>query len=43
MKLSVGDTVIDDNDNEYAVKDFAMISFRCDIPDWYTKVSFVEL
>lgn len=43
MKLSVGDTIIDDNCNEYAVKGFAMIRFRCDVPDWYTKVSFVEL
>ncbi len=43
MKLSVGDIVIDDNDNEYVVKSFAMLSFRCDIPDWYTKASFIEL
>lgn len=43
MKLSVGDIVIDDNDNEYVVKGFAMLSFRCDIPDWYTKASFIEL
>lgn len=43
IKLSVGDTVIDDNDNEYVVKGFAMLSFRCDIPDWYTKASFIEL
>ena len=43
MKLSVGDIVIDDNDNEYVVKGFAMLSFRCDIPDWYTKTAFVEL
>lgn len=43
MKLSVGDIVIDDNDNEYVVKSFAMLSFICDIPDWYTKASFIEL
>lgn len=43
MKLSVGDTIIDDNGNEYAVNGFAMLSFRCAVPDWYTKVSFVEL
>lgn len=43
MKLSVGDIIIDDNDNEYVVKSFAMLSFRCDIPDWYTKASFIEL
>ena len=43
MKLSVGDIVIDDNDNEYVVKSFAMLSFRCDIPDWYTIASFIEL
>lgn len=43
MKLSVGDIVIDDNDNEYVVKGFAMLSFRCDIPDWCTKASFIEL
>ena len=43
IKLSVGDTVIDDNNNEYVVKGFTMLSFRCDIPDWYTKASFIEL
>ena len=43
IKLSVGDTVIDDNNNEYVVKGFTMLSFRCDIPDWYTKTAFVEL
>lgn len=43
MKLRVGDTIIDDNGNEYAVKGFAMLSFRCDVPDWYTKTAFVEL
>lgn len=43
MKLRVGDTIIDDNGNEYAVKGFAMLSFRCAVPDWYTKTSFVEL
>lgn len=43
MKLRVGDTIIDDNGNEYAVKGFAMLSFRCAVPDWYTKTAFVEL
>ena len=41
MKLRVGDTIIDDNGNEYAVKGFAMLSFRCAVPDWYTKTAFV--
>lgn len=43
MKLRVGDTIIDDKGNEYAVKGFAMLSFRCAVPDWYTKTAFVEL
>ena len=43
MKLRVGDTIIDDNGKEYAVKGFAMLSFRCAVPDWYTKTAFVEL
>lgn len=38
MKLRVSDTIIDDSSNEYTVKGFAMLSFRCDVPDWYTNM-----
>ena len=43
LKLKIGDIIMDDNDNPFSVKGFAMIRFICDIPDWYTKASFVEL
>lgn len=43
LKLKIGDIIMDDNDNPFSVEGFAMIRFICDIPDWYTKASFVEL
>ena len=43
LNLKINDSVIDDNNNIFIVKSFAMIRFTCDIPDWYTKASFVEL
>lgn len=43
LQLKTGDSVIDENDNIFIVKGFAMIRFNCDIPDWYKKASFVEL
>lgn len=43
QKRYIGDTVADDSDDRYLEKGFAMISFRCNVPDWYTKVPFAEL
>lgn len=43
LNLKINDSVIDDNNNIFIVKSFAMIRFTCDIPEWYTKASFVEL
>ena len=43
LNLKINDSVIDDSNNIFIVKGFAMIRFTCDIPDWYTKASFVEL
>lgn len=43
LNLKINDSVIDDNNNIFIVKGFAMIRFTCDIPEWYTKASFVEL
>lgn len=43
LNLKINDSVVDNNNNIFIVKDFAMIRFTCDIPDWYTKASFVEL
>ena len=43
LNLKINDMVIDDNNNVFTVKSFAMIRFSCDIPDWYTKATFVEL
>lgn len=43
LNLKTNDEIIDDNDNIFTVKGFAMFRFTCDIPDWYMKVSFVEL
>ena len=43
QKRYIGNTVADDNDDRYLEKGFAMISFRCDVTDWYTKVALIVL
>lgn len=43
LNLSIDDKVIDDNNNVFTVKGFAMMRAVFDIPDWYAKASFVKL
>ena len=43
MDLKMGDSVSDDNENIYTVKGFAMIRFKCEIPEWFRYAGFVML
>lgn len=41
MSLKIGDTIIDELGNKYLVNGFGMFRFKTNIPDWYSKISFV--
>lgn len=42
-ELKVGDTLLDEKENEYTIEGFEMIRLAVDIPEWYGKVAGVLL
>ena len=43
LNLKTGDILVDDNDNEYVVRDCPFFCFRGGIPEWHSNISIVVI